>query len=82
MKDDLLPRCKHLLKLVQNLPPLQSFPLSQRVTFNYYAGRLDLLNQEYKKADEKLTYAFEKCTSAKFHNKRCAPSSGCLTSGS
>ncbi|KAG9256121.1 PCI domain-containing protein [Emericellopsis atlantica] len=44
-----------------DLPPLASFPKSQRVTFRYYQGVLFFLEENYANAEERLTEAWQMC---------------------
>ncbi|KAJ3438489.1 pci domain-containing protein [Anaeramoeba flamelloides] len=64
--------CKNLIRSIETpqFPSLDKFSISQTVTYKYFLGRLALLNSEYKKAEEHLTYAFNNCT--KYHKKNKA----------
>eukprot|EP01102_Stenamoeba_stenopodia_P015653 TRINITY_DN535_c0_g1_i1.p1 TRINITY_DN535_c0_g1~~TRINITY_DN535_c0_g1_i1.p1 ORF type:complete len:401 (-),score=101.47 TRINITY_DN535_c0_g1_i1:106-1308(-) len=64
--------CKNLTKAVSapGIPPLNQFPVSQFVTFKYFTGRLLLSDGHYKKAEEELMTAFERCSKHAFQNKR------------
>ncbi|KAF2668826.1 hypothetical protein BT63DRAFT_471951 [Microthyrium microscopicum] len=55
--------CKSLIRSVSvtELPPLNQYPLSHQVTFNYYSGVMSFIEEDYSKAEEFLKEAFEKC---------------------
>ncbi|KAI8076485.1 uncharacterized protein B0P05DRAFT_546041 [Gilbertella persicaria] len=63
--------CKNILRAVKaaDLPPLDVFPKSDRVTFRYYLGRLYFLEEDYVKAEHELDLAFKECTRKKPKNK-------------
>jgi hypothetical protein len=55
--------CKNLINAV-NLPtflPFDSFAKSEKVTYNFYVGRLAVFEDAYERAEERLSYAFSKC---------------------
>ncbi|KAL6863149.1 COP9 signalosome (CSN) subunit [Amphichorda felina] len=45
-----------------DMPPLESFPKSQRVTFKYYEGVLFFLEENYVQAEKHLTEAWLLCS--------------------
>ncbi|TRM67840.1 hypothetical protein BD626DRAFT_545149 [Schizophyllum amplum] len=49
------------LEVNQDIPSLDAYPRAHRVTFRYYLGMLNFLNEEYAKAEEQLTLAFYNC---------------------
>ena len=49
---------------------LESFPSAQKVTYSYYVGRLAVFDDDYKRAEEHLTYAFEHRSRHSPRNKR------------
>ncbi|KAF2100899.1 COP9 signalosome complex subunit 12 [Rhizodiscina lignyota] len=57
--------CKNVMRSLQttepDLPPLDAFPKSQQVTFKYYAGVIYFLEEDYAKAEQYLTSAYELC---------------------
>ena len=64
--------CKNLINAV-NLPtflPFEQFAKSEKVTYNFYVGRLAVFEDAYERADQHLTYAFEKCHAQATKNKR------------
>jgi len=64
--------CKNLINAV-NLPtflPFDSFPKSEKVTYNFYVGRLAVFEDAYERAEKHLTYAFSKCHKASKKNIR------------
>lgn len=44
-----------------DLPPLSAYPRSHQVTYRYYLGMLNFLNEDYAKAEQELTLAFYHC---------------------
>ena len=42
------------------------------MTYSYYVGRLAVFDDDYKRAEEHLTYAFEHCSRHSPRNKRLA----------
>ncbi|KAI8997447.1 hypothetical protein BDB01DRAFT_713422 [Pilobolus umbonatus] len=63
--------CKNILRAVKaaDMPPLEQFPKSDRVTFRYYLGRLYFLEEDYVKAETELDLAFKECTNLNRRNK-------------
>lgn len=54
-----------------DMPPLESFPKSQRVTFKYYEGVLFFLEENYTEAEKYLVEAWNLCQKdAKFNSER------------
>ncbi|KAI8098603.1 uncharacterized protein BX664DRAFT_3273 [Halteromyces radiatus] len=49
---------------------LNQYPISQQVTYQYYLGRYSLFQNRLRLAEKYLLFAFEKCTSHHWHNKR------------
>lgn len=43
---------------VSDMPPLEAFPKAHQVTFNYYVGVIYFLDENYIKAEEQLTAAY------------------------
>nr|GFB23566.1 hypothetical protein [Tanacetum cinerariifolium] len=41
--------------------PIEEFPVRDKLTYMYYAGRLEVLNENYPAADHKLSYALTHC---------------------
>ena len=64
--------CKNLIAAVglPTFPPFESFPSSQKVTYSYYVGRLAVFDDDYRRAEQHLTYAFEHCSRKNPRNKR------------
>lgn len=69
-----LPQCPQLLKAVTSkqklLPALEDFPKAQQVAFKYYEGRYNIYDQQLKKAEDCLDYAFAHCDARSLRNKR------------
>jgi len=64
--------CKNLITTIESsgFPPLENYPLSQLITYRFFNGRLSVFNGNYKKAQQDLLFAFSKCPSTSFKNKR------------
>lgn len=59
---NMLQMCKHLMKTFQSASfAFGDFALADRVTYKYYAGKLALVEQEYKEARNHLEYAYKWC---------------------
>ncbi|KAI9762727.1 MAG: COP9 signalosome (CSN) subunit [Candelina submexicana] len=56
---------KNILRALQatrtDMPPFESFPKSHIVTFKYYVGVILFLEEDYVKAEEHLTEAWQTC---------------------
>ncbi|KAK3816472.1 MAG: hypothetical protein J3Q66DRAFT_342563 [Benniella sp.] len=63
--------CKNILRAVKaaDLPELDQFPMAHQVTMRYYTGVLSFFNEDFKKAEPDLQFAFEH-TPKQFHNNR------------
>ncbi|RUS26374.1 hypothetical protein BC938DRAFT_470855 [Jimgerdemannia flammicorona] len=63
--------CKNVLRAVRasDLPGVEQFPKSHRVTYRYYLGVLNFLEEDYKKAEAELMVAFKECHSRAKKNK-------------
>ncbi|KAI8079405.1 hypothetical protein BDF21DRAFT_340522 [Thamnidium elegans] len=63
--------CKNILRAVKaaDMPSIDQFPKSDRVTFRYYLGRLYFLEEDYVKAEHELKLAFKECTNKSLKNK-------------
>lgn len=66
--------CRNPLRAVdaRSFPSLDGFPLSQRVTFAYFRGRLALTDGETERAAEHLAFAFERQPRSATASKRRA----------
>lgn len=62
--------CKPLIRAIDSLPIKDKFTLSQKVTYRYYVGIKAMFDSDFKTAEEKLTFAFERCHRASKKNKR------------
>ncbi|WFD03756.1 COP9 signalosome (CSN) subunit [Malassezia obtusa] len=51
--------CKNVLRALgaAELPPLEAYPRAERVTFDYYVGRLAFLDEDYTTAETRLAAA-------------------------
>jgi hypothetical protein len=69
--------CKNLVRATTSdpsIPPLETYPLADQVTWRYYLGYLAFLNGEEASAREHLTWAFEKCHVRAKRNQECVVS--------
>ncbi|XP_067944612.1 PCI domain-containing protein 2-like [Watersipora subatra] len=62
--------CKPLTRAIDSLPIKDKFSLSQLVTYRYYVGRKCMFENDFKAADEYLTFAFEHCHRSSRANRR------------
>ncbi|WFC97524.1 COP9 signalosome (CSN) subunit [Malassezia yamatoensis] len=62
--------CKNVLRALNaaDLPPVDAFPRSDRVTFQYYVGRLAFLDEDYLKAETFLSAALADAPNSARHN--------------
>ncbi|CAE6413535.1 Protein CSN12 homolog [Rhizoctonia solani AG-1 IB] len=44
-----------------DIPPLEQYPRADQVTYKYYVGLINFLNENHQAAEEDLTYAFYHC---------------------
>ncbi|KAJ3295694.1 COP9 signalosome (CSN) subunit [Borealophlyctis nickersoniae] len=63
-----------ILRSVANadLPSLDQFPIADQVTFKYYTGMLAFYDEQYKKAEECLSFALKRCKAKGPDTKRLA----------
>lgn len=61
-----------VLKMQQDFPSLDRFPMAHQVTFRYYQGILDFFDEKYKDAEANLSFAFEHCPKKARKNKYLA----------
>ncbi|CEP12593.1 hypothetical protein [Parasitella parasitica] len=63
--------CKNILRAVKaaDMPSIDQYSKSDRVTFRYYLGRLYFLEEDYVKAEHELDMAFKECTNKHIQNK-------------
>ncbi|CAH8505620.1 unnamed protein product [Schistosoma intercalatum] len=62
--------CKSMIRAIDNLSMNDHFSLAQRVTYCYYVGRKAMFDGDFVSADKSLTFAFERCLTTKWNNKR------------
>ncbi|EKM79970.1 hypothetical protein AGABI1DRAFT_120015 [Agaricus bisporus var. burnettii JB137-S8] len=62
---------KNILRALHanDIPPLTSYPRSHQVTYRYYIGMLNFLNEDFEKAEEELTLAFYHCHTGAHSNQ-------------
>jgi len=53
-----------------SFPNLNEYPLSQVVTFKYFAGQFEMFEGRLKEADEELGDSFARCSKNNPKNKR------------
>lgn len=63
--------CKNLIRTVESkqFPPFDIFPVSQKVTYKFYLGRLAVFDEKYEDAQDALTYALKYCHANHEKNK-------------
>ncbi|KAG6496608.1 enhanced ethylene response protein 5-like [Zingiber officinale] len=64
--------CRSVIRSIETarLFDLDEFPVKDKVTYMYYTGRLEVYNENFTVADQKLTYALMHCSPNKEANKR------------
>lgn len=62
--------CKPLIRAIDSSVLKDRFPLTERVTYNYFVGRKAMFDSDYKAADEFLSFAFRNCPKKSRKNKR------------
>jgi len=62
--------CKPLIRAIESSSLKERYPKSQQVTYKYYVGRKHMFDNNFKAAEEYLSYAFEKCHILSKVNKR------------
>ncbi|KAH6669511.1 hypothetical protein B0J14DRAFT_121361 [Halenospora varia] len=64
---------KNVLRAIQayrgDMPPLEAFPKSHQVTFKYYTGVIQFLEENYVEAEKNLTEAWQLCHKDAVRNK-------------
>ena len=63
--------CKNVIRGVDNAGLLDGFqvPVAHRVTYRYYMGVLSFLQEDYEKAEDHLSFAFNNCNRNKRRNR-------------
>ncbi|KAG0203904.1 COP9 signalosome (CSN) subunit [Mortierella sp. GBA30] len=63
--------CKNILRAVNAalLPDMIEYPMADQVTIRYYTGVLSFFNEDFKKAEADLQFAFD-YTLSRFHQNR------------
>ncbi|CAG2183127.1 unnamed protein product, partial [Oppiella nova] len=61
---------KPLTRALENANMKNEFSLAQTVTYNYFTGMKSLFDSDYKKAEELLAFAFNKCHPEAHKNHR------------
>lgn len=64
--------CRNLIRAVEGpaFPPFENFNKSDKVTYQYYVGRISMFEDQYHKAEKCLDYAWKHCHREKTRNKR------------
>ena len=70
--------CKNLVKPVESRKLHLQGPMGQKVTYQYFRGRLLLFEDDWAAAEGALDYAFSNCHKDAIHNKRCILRYWCL----
>lgn len=61
---------KPLIRAIESSPFKNKFSISQQVTYKYYAGLKAMMDEDYKSANQYLTFAFERCEKSSRKNKQ------------
>ncbi|KAH7479427.1 hypothetical protein PRIC1_009034 [Phytophthora ramorum] len=64
--------CRNLIRAVEGpaFPKFELFNKSDKVTYQYYVGRISMFEDQYQKAETCLDYAWKHCHRGKVRNKR------------
>ncbi|TMW68715.1 hypothetical protein Poli38472_006183 [Pythium oligandrum] len=64
--------CRNLIRAVEGpaFPEFERFTKSDKVTYQYYVGRISMFEDQYHKAEKCLDYAWKHCRQDKVRNKR------------
>eukprot|EP00271_Cylindrocystis_brebissonii_P021880 TRINITY_DN8136_c0_g1_i3.p1 TRINITY_DN8136_c0_g1~~TRINITY_DN8136_c0_g1_i3.p1 ORF type:complete len:263 (-),score=63.09 TRINITY_DN8136_c0_g1_i3:596-1384(-) len=63
--------CRSIIRVIDsNKKDFEDYPARDKVTYMYYMGRLDVLNDNFTAANEKLGYALQSCQRVKVGNVR------------
>ncbi|CAL9127078.1 PAM [Musa troglodytarum] len=64
--------CRSVIRSIETarIFDFEEFPVKDKVTYMYYTGRLEVYNENFLVADQKLTYALMHCSPRKEANKR------------
>ncbi|KAI5084082.1 hypothetical protein GOP47_0000251 [Adiantum capillus-veneris] len=64
--------CRSVIRSIETARvfDFEEFPTRDKVTYNYYTGRLEVFNDNFVAADQKLMYALVHCASTKVENVR------------
>ncbi|KAJ8461482.1 hypothetical protein OPV22_034408 [Ensete ventricosum] len=64
--------CRSVIRSIETarIFDFEEFPVKDKVTYMYYTGRLEVYNENFLLADQKLTYALMHCSPGKEANKR------------
>ncbi|XKL60369.1 hypothetical protein PGB90_001385 [Kerria lacca] len=61
---------KPLIRAIESSPFKNKFSIGQQVTYKYYAGLKAMMDEDYKSANQYLTFAFERCEKSSKKNKQ------------
>lgn len=62
--------CKPLIRAIESSSLKERYPKSQQVTYKYYVGRKHMFDNDFRTAENYLSYAFEHCHRRTRGNKR------------
>ncbi|CCI50016.1 unnamed protein product [Albugo candida] len=64
--------CRNLIRAVEGpaFPAFERFSRADKVTYQYYVGRISMFEDQYHKAEKCLDYAWEHCHKSHVRNKR------------
>jgi nuclear mRNA export protein PCID2/THP1 len=68
---NILRLCKNLIRPVETRKLHLSGTMADMVTYNYYLGRLNMLEDQHDKAEVSLDYALKHCHRDATYNKKC-----------
>lgn len=65
--------CRNIIRGIgaADLPPLESFPLAHRVTYQYYMAVFAFLREDYAEAERRFREALEQCHYRMKRNIEC-----------
>ncbi|GJP32382.1 hypothetical protein CLOM_g7842 [Closterium sp. NIES-68] len=61
---------KSIIRVIDSSKGFDDYPARDQVTYKYYTGRLDVFNDAFLQADEKLGFALKRCHRSKPFNIR------------
>lgn len=62
--------CRNVIRTMQLFQNHDVFPAAQAITYNYYLGRLHIIDENYEAAEQALSYAVRRCGTIHGRNLR------------